>query len=279
MMENKTLVSVIIPTHNRANLIERAINSVLSQTYKNIELIVVNDGSTDQTEKIILEKYPSIRYFNQENQGVSAARNVGVKNSTGNYIAFLDSDDEWLPEKIKKQMEKILNSTERWVHGEERWIRRGVRVNPKKIHQKSGGDIFLAALNLCLISPSTVLMEKKLFDEFGGFDPEFIVCEDFDLWLRILTKNPIAFIEDEMIIKYGGHEDQLSARYKAMDYFRILTYQKLLENFSLGELRNLEILTVAQKKCEILINGFEKHGRLEESLKIKNLLSSVFGGN
>lgn len=260
MNKNYPLVSVIIPTYNRANVLARALKSVLRQTYDNLEIIVVDDGSTDETEQLILKKFPQINFIKTENKGVSAARNLGVEKSSGEYIAFLDSDDEWMPEKIQKQIEMLTLEGWRWVHGEERWIRNGVRVNQKKIHQKSGGDIFNRALHLCLISPSTVVLEKKLFWDFNGFDEKFIVCEDFDLWLRILSKHEIGFVQDEVIFKYGGHEDQLSAKFKAMDEFRIWTYEKILKTLQLSDERKDELLKVADKKCEILITGYQKHG-------------------
>ena len=275
MIKNNPLVTVIIPTYNRVNFISRAIDSVLNQTYSNIELIIVDDGSIDGTKDLIREKYPMAIYEYISNSGVSAARNVGIKKASGVYIAFLDSDDEWLEKKVQKQIELLNESNYRWCHGEERWIRKGARVNQKKIHQKSGGDIFNRSVHLCLVSPSTVVLEKKLLEEFNGFDESFTVCEDFDLWLRILEKYPIGFVKDEVIIKYGGHDDQLSAKFKAMDIFRIKTYQKLLEKKSLSVERKQEVLVIAQKKCEILITGYEKHGHHEKATEVKNILSGL----
>ena len=266
--KNSALVSVIVPTYNRAHTLKRAIDSVYKQTYKNIELIVVDDGSVDNTEKVINEKFEKIIYIKTTNKGVSAARNKGIEISRGKYICFLDSDDEWLSNKVEKQITLMENSSFRWVHGEERWIRNGVRVNPRKVHKKSGGDIFIRSLHLCLISPSTVLLEKDLLLEFNGFDENYLVCEDFDLWLRILLKFEIGFISDELIIKYGGHNDQLSARYKAMDDFRIKTFEKLLDDEDLSDERKRELVKVALKKCDILISGYQKHGHLEKASKM-----------
>ena len=133
--------SVIIPTYNRAHMLERAIKSVLAQTYKNFELIVVDDGSTDETKEL-LSKYKDIHYYKIDNSGVSFARNFGVSKSKGKYLCFLDSDDEWLNEKLKAQYQQIENTRCLIVYGEETWFRNGIRVNKKKIHQKSGGDIF-----------------------------------------------------------------------------------------------------------------------------------------
>lgn len=268
-MNNKPLVSVIIPTFNRCHVIPRAINSVLNQKYKNIELIVIDDGSSDQTEKLMREEFFANKYIKTDNNGVSAARNLGVNHANGKYIAFLDSDDEWMPKKVEKQVDFLESGEHRWVHGEERWIRNGVRVNQKKIHKKSGGDIFNRSLHLCLISPSTVMMEKNLFIESGGFDERFIVCEDFDLWLRLLINHEIGFISDELIYKYGGHEDQLSAKFKAMDEYRIMAYEKLVRTKQIGQDRVNELREVALKKCDILIAGYTKHGHFEKAKNIK----------
>ncbi len=268
-MNNSPLVSVIIPTFNRSYVIAKAINSVLNQQYKNIELIVIDDGSVDQTNELMRSDFSNIHYIKTDNNGVSAARNLGVTHANGKYIAFLDSDDEWMPKKVEKQVDFLESGNLRWVHGEERWIRNGVRVNQKKIHQKAGGDIFNRSLHLCLISPSTVMMEKKLFIESGGFDEGFIVCEDFDLWLRLLINHEIGFISDELICKYGGHEDQLSAKFKAMDEYRIMAYEKLVQMKQLGPTRLNELKKVALRKCDILIVGYTKHGHIEKADNIK----------
>lgn len=269
MPENNPLVSVIIPTYNRANVISRALSSVNNQSYEHIEIIVVDDGSTDNTEKLMEREFPLIHYFKTENKGVSAARNLGVSHASGKYIAFLDSDDEWMPKKIEKQVYYMENNKLLWVHGEERWIRNGIRVNQKKVHQKSGGDIFNRSLHLCLVSPSTVMIEKKLLVETGGFDERFTVCEDFDLWLRLLINHEVGFISDELIFKYGGHEDQLSAKFKAMDEYRIMTYEKLVLTKLLTEERLNELKEIALKKCDILIAGYTKHGHSAKADQIK----------
>jgi len=268
-MNNDPLVSVIVPTFNRAHLLGRALDSIKKQTFKSFEVLVVDDGSFDYTAKLVRESYPEFKLLKIKNSGVSAARNVGIHESRGKYIALLDSDDEWLPEKLEKQISLFKQSHFRWVHSNERWIRNGTRVNQKKIHKKSGGDIFLRSLHLCLVSPSAVILEKSLLLEVGCFDESFTVCEDFDLWLRILTYCPIGFLEDELILKYGGHEDQLSAKYKAMDEYRVRCYRKLLLEYNLSEVRREEVIKAAIKKCDILINGYKKHGHLESFKKIE----------
>lgn len=256
------LISVIIPTFNRASVLVRAIDSVLKQSYKNFELIVVDDGSTDET-KYLLSPYMDqgkLRYFKTENRGVSAARNFGVEKSQGEWLSFLDSDDEWLKEKLQKQLEFLkAHPTIRLVHGEELWVRNGKRVNQKKIHQKFGGFIYEKCLPLCLISPSAVMIERKLFDEMKGFDEEFIVCEDYDLWLKITSLYEVGFVSDPIIYKYGGHEDQLSHKYVAMDLWRIKAMLRILKTRALSEVQEKATREEIARKARILFLGYEKH--------------------
>ena len=182
------VVSVIIPVFNRSLVITRAINSVLHQSFKNFELIVVDDGSTDETE-IILSSFinsGAIHYFKQNNLGVSAARNLGASKAQGEWLAFLDSDDEWLVDKLQTQLDFFkINKTLQIAYGEELWIRNGVKVNKKIIHQKYGGWIFDKCIQQCFIAPSSVILKASLFLEMGGFDESFQVCEDYDLCLKI----------------------------------------------------------------------------------------------
>lgn len=269
---NKPFFSVIIPTYNRAHVIKRAVKSVLAQSYKNFELIIVDDGSVDETS-IALEEYGDINIIRTSNQGVSTARNLGVQNSCGEWLAFLDSDDEWLEDKLKKQYDFIqTNSQYPLVHGDEIWIRNGKRVNPKNKHQKGGGDQFERSLELCLISPSCVALKRSLFDEMGGFREDFEVCEDFDLWLKVTSKNQIGYIDDFLIKKYGGHEDQLSQKYFGMDEWRV---KSILELKGLKEEQQKLANKVAVEKLMILSQGFKKHGKLSKASEFQSLLNGL----
>ena len=222
-MSFNPLISVVIPTFNRRTFLERAIESVEKQVYKNFEIIVVDDGSTDETSSFLkLSQHKSIHLT--QNSGVSYARNKGVESAQGDYICFLDSDDYWLPHKLQLQTELINKDKLRWGHGEEIWVRNGVRVNQKLKHKKGGGDQFIPSLSLCLISPSTVMIEKELFLEHGGFGEKFTVCEDYDLWLRLLIDNPVSFVDTPVIEKHAGHADQLSYKYFAMDKYLSLIH-------------------------------------------------------
>lgn len=257
--------SVIIPTYNRAHTLERALKSVLRQRFTDYDIWVVDDGSTDQTAQVLKLYADKINVFQTENKGVSAARNLGIQNSTGKWLAFLDSDDEWLEEKLQKQYEFIQHNPETpLVHGEEIWIRNGVRVNPKNKHKKFGGKIFSKCLPLCLISPSAAVLKRELFTEVGYFREDFPVCEDYDLWLKITSIYEVGFVEDVVLYKYGGHQDQLSQKFHAMDSYRVKSMAWILSNRTLSK-RDEELLrSELSAKLEILALGYQKHGRADE---------------
>ena len=261
------LFSVIIPVYNREDFIARAIESVLAQSCKDFELIVVDDGSTDNTPKII-QQYP-LHYIRQPNRGVSAARNRGIKAAQGKIIALLDSDDEWREDHLSTHKEFFTKYPEYMIHQtDEIWIRNGKFLNKKKIHQKKEGYIFYDSLHLCLISPSAVAIKRELFSEVGLFREDFVVCEDYELWLRITRKYPVGFTPKATVIKYGGHEDQLSQRFYAMDRWRVKAMLPFCDDERVRE--------VALKKCEILLKGAKKHNNkeiLEEFTPVFNKLA------
>jgi len=266
-------VSVIIPTFNRADRVIRAISSVLEQTFIDFEIIVVDDGSTDKTEKAVARFNDRIKYIaHPANLGVSAARNTGIKNSRTPFIAFLDSDDHWLPEKLEVQMLFFETNTNALAcQTEEIWIRNGRRVNPRKKHLKPSGDIFTPSLKLCLVSPSAVMLRRSVLDEVGLFDESLPACEDYDLWLRIACRHPVYLIDESLIIKEGGHADQLSARYKGMDRFRIESLEKLIRSGMLNERQVKATMEVLKMKCRIYGNGCIKRGKKEEGKRYLQL--------
>ena len=262
--KNQPDISVIIPTYNRAHILPRALDSVLAQTQLPIEIIVVNDGSTDGT-KSVLSNYSGLKIIDQQHSGVSAARNIGLEHTNGEWIAFLDSDDEWLPEKLEQQWAAICNDDKLICHTEEIWIRNGQRVNPMKKHQKFGGMIYERCLPLCVISPSSVMIHKSIFEVVGVFDETLEVCEDYDLWLRICAKYPTLFIDEPLIVKYGGHEDQLSRKYWGMDRFRVQALEKMLDSEELNEDQRRATIEMLIQKCKIIINGMQKRGKDDEA--------------
>ena len=254
-------VSVIIPTFNRCEFVNLAIRSVLEQTIDVGEIIVVDDGSTDGTESTVRKQFPRVELISQTNRGVSHARNAGIQHASGAWIAFLDSDDRWLPKKIEKQMIAIEHNPEyRICHTDEIWIRRGRRVNPMRKHRKSGGDVFERCLPLCVISPSSVLIERRVFDRCGVFDTVLPVCEDYDMWLRICAVYPVLYVDETLIIKMGGHADQLSRRYWGMDRFRINALERILETVDLEPPKRNAVLRTLIQKIEIYSSGAKKRG-------------------
>ena len=254
-------ISVIIPTHNRAQLLQRALNSVLAQSIAPLEIIVIDDGSTDETERMMKASFPQVLYRRQPNMGVSRARNVGVETARGQWLAFLDSDDEWLPRKLEQQCQALARSAQyRICHTDEIWIRRGRRVNPMKKHAKRGGRIFLHCLPRCVISPSSVVIHRSLFEQLGVFDETLPACEDYDLWLRICAVHPVLYVPEVLLVKYGGHEDQLSRRHWGMDRFRIYALEKILSTQSLSPSYRIAALRMLLEKLEIVFNGASKRG-------------------
>lgn len=271
------LVSVIIPTFDRAWALKTAIDSVLAQTYTPIEIIVINDGSTDNTLDILAGYGNKIQVLDQDNRGVSAARNLGIKHSRGQYIALLDSDDAWEPDKISCQISFFDQHPEALIcQTEEIWIRNGRRVNPKVKHKKPSGMIFEPSLHLCLVSPSAVMIHKKLFELKGGFDENYPVCEDYDLWLRISSDYPIFLIDKPCTIKNGGHEDQLSAHH-SQDKYRIASIVNLIGSKSLSREQEQMAARVLEEKCRIYGNGCLKRGRAEEGQYYLGLYESIRG--
>ncbi|MGV6818185.1 MAG: glycosyltransferase family 2 protein [Thiotrichales bacterium] len=260
------LVSVVIPTHNRAHLLARALDSVLAQTLPALEIIVVDDGSTDDTQVLVAERYPQCIYLKQPQVGVSAARNAGIQAASGDWIAFLDSDDAWLPGKLEAQRDCLAeNPGVRLCHCEEIWIRQGRRVNPMRKHAKTGGWIYQRCLPLCVISPSAALLHRSLLEDVGAFDESLPACEDYDLWLRICAQEPVAFVDQPQIEKYGGHDDQLSQRYWGMDRFRIQALEKMLQKRVLTESDRSATLQTLIDKCGIFAQGAAKRNKLNEA--------------
>lgn len=265
--------SLIIPTYNREKFVVRSLQSALEQSIKLDEIIIVDDGSTDNT-RTALEAYidrDKVRYYYQENKGVSSARNLGIEKSQGDWIHFLDSDDLWLPNKLKLQKKYIQKHIDiKWLHGNEVWYRDGKILNQKKKHKKEAGDIFIRSLELCLISPSTVCIHRSLFEELGTFNEDFVVCEDYDLWLRFLLKYPVGFVNTAMIHKQGGHADQLSQRYKSMDYYRVRS-MNALDGSAMKPLQQEAVNKRIIEKCQILLNGYQKHNNLKNYKEIYSI--------
>ncbi len=271
MKKANPLISVIIPTYNRGWIIKEAVESVLTQDYKHFELIVVDDGSTDRTFDILDTYSKDIHFIRQENRGVSAARNAGITEASGYFIAFLDSDDIWLPQKLSRQVDFFHSNPDAMIcQTEEIWLRNHVRVNPKKRHKKPSGMIFAPSLSLCLVSPSAVMIKRSLFDDVGGFDETLPACEDYDLWLRISCRYPVYLIDTPLIVKRGGHDDQLSAS-PGLDKYRIQAIRKVIESDLLSVSQFHAAVKTLKEKCRIYAIGCRKRGRTDDAIYYEEL--------
>ncbi len=272
------LVSVIIPTFNREAYLPVAVQSVVTQTFKNWELIIVDDNSTDDTFFSISDflKDSRISYYMLEKNygsfGVSVARNYGIKRAIGKYIAFLDSDDYWLPSKLEKQMQFMTSRGYEICQTDELWIRKGKRVNPRKIHKKISDDIFKKSLELCIVSPSAVVVKKEVFEDIGIFDESMRACEDYDLWLRASLKYKFGLLEEKLVVKRGGHDNQLS-KLPALDKYRIYSLLKLLKNNKLTAVEKKHLLKVLKRKITIYLNGCIKRNKIAEVEYYEKLLN------
>ena len=267
------LVSVIIPTYNRWPMVNDAVASVLAQSLRNFELVVVDDGSTDETKSELARHGSRVRVISQPRAGVAAARNHGVAVARGRYLAFLDSDDLWLPKKLEIQTAFIEQHGDVEIcQTEEVWLRNGIRANPKAKHRKPSGDIFRRSLDLCLVSPSAVMMSKELFEKVGAFDESLPVCEDYDLWLRIAVDHSVPLIPLALIIKRGGHADQLSHSVWGMDRYRVAALQRLLRSGLRGDKREWT-LNALKQKVSVLLQGARKRGKESDVMAYEAILA------
>ncbi len=229
--DQRQSVSVVIPSYNRANVLKRTLDSVLQQTRPADHIIVVDDGSTDETATLLKPFSGQIDYQPLPvRSGVSLARQHGIACSTTDWICFLDSDDVWQPDKLRHQLIYLQQHPfYALCQSNETWIRHGQPLAQKKYHHKHEGWQFTPSLERCMISPSSVIMHRTLCQAYP-FDPFFPVCEDYELWLRITRRFPVGLCATADLIKYGGHPDQLSHRYPVMDHFRLLALLKQLED-------------------------------------------------
>jgi len=268
------MITVIIPTYNRYDMLVEAVESVLAQTYSHFEIIVVDDGSTDQTPDLFHSAYPRITYIYQVNQGPASARNRGVRSALGDWVAFLDSDDLWKPDKLEHQ----VNALEHHPHyaiaytGEE-WIRNGKPVVQRNYQAKYSGWIYPHCLERCIVGLSTVMMHRSIWESVGGMDESLPAAEDYDLWLRLAWLHPFLLIDMPLVIKRDGHPGQLSHQW-GLDCYRVKSLEKMMsEPLLISPLKNITRYELC-RKCEVLIKGFQKHYKNEEAEYYKQLKES-----
>lgn len=268
------LVSVIIPTFDRGQTLGRAVASVLDQSYRHLELIVVDDGSTDDTQRVLAEfaHDSRLQVIYQANSGVSSARNAGIAASQGRMLALLDSDDHWLPHKLDRQICFFMEGDWAIVQTDEAWIRHGKRVNPKRKHEKPCGWIFEPSLEMCCVSPSCVLFSREFWNLCGPFDEELPACEDYDLWLRGSSRFSVGFLSQKLVVKTGGHADQLSRKTVGLDLYRVQALHKLLCSWQLDAASYASAERAMVRKANLYIQGCRKRNKEAE---VEQLLSRL----
>jgi len=257
--------------------VERAIVSVWQQTWTDWELLVVDDGSWDATPQVVeslAAQEPRMRVLRTAPRGVSHARNLGVKASTGKYLAFLDSDDLWLPGKLAAQMQFIKESGMEACQTEEIWIRHGRRVNPCRKHRKPAGWFLERAVDLCLISPSCVLMSRRLWEDVGPFDEDLPACEDYALWLRLLCQAPVGLLPQPLVVKYGGHPDQLSRLFVGHDLFRLHGLRRALARTQDSETQRILAAGII-RRGRMYQQGCLKHGLGDEATRVAEWITQA----
>lgn len=261
------MISVIIPVYNRPLMLSRAIASVLSQTGLAVELIVIDDGSDMRMEELQAQvRDAGGQFVTQTRQGVAAARNKGLALASGEWICLLDSDDYWLPNKLAQQCAYheghphfLLSQTA------EVWYRHGKQVNKQIIHTQPCGPAFTVALRRCLISSSSVMLHRSVLESCGNYDEHLPVCEDYDLWLRVLSCYEVGLVPEKLVVKHGGHADQLSKSEPAMDRFRLYSLLKILElNQLTAEQHSLVLAEIAFKARVLMQGAFKRENNLAE---------------
>jgi glycosyltransferase involved in cell wall biosynthesis len=274
------LVSVIIPTRDRADLVMRAVASVLAQTHGALDLVVVDDGSVDDTRaRLAGLADPRLRVLaHGAPRGVSAARNTGLAAARGDYFALLDSDDEWLPPKVERLLAFARKHGYGICQNQEIWLRGGRRVNPGKAQEKIDGFFFEQALVRCLVSPSSVLFTREFSETVGGFDESLPACEDYDLWLRALVRHPVGLLHEWLTVRHGGRADQLSAAFVGLDLFRIRSMLGLLGRGDLSDWHRDCIKKELRRKTDVYARGCLKNDRPEEARRVLDLVAGALAG-
>ncbi len=278
------LFSVIIPFYQREDLLLEALQSALNQSCKEYEIILINDGTPHISDKLqrCIADYPVIRYVEQPHSGFpGAVRNRGVAHATGEWLAFLDSDDLWVPHKLERCKAYIngagstamsagtdstalhlhnLPKVYPLIHSREEWIRNGERVSQRKQKHAREGDIFFDALKKCIIGPSTTVMRRDIFLELGGFREDIEIAEDYELWLRYCDRYKVSYIEEPLVIKRAGPWEQLSTKYQEIEIFRIHALKELVDREIFTKDHQQEASQELARKCHIYGMGAEKRG-------------------
>jgi len=282
MPHSNRQISAIIPVFERPDLTERAIESVLSQRVPrgfDLELLIVDDGSSRETRDRLIHAVRQDargRLITIPHCGMpGAVRNRGVEAAHGAILAFLDSDDTWEPEKLEHQVSLHGDrGSVRISHTRERWIRNGREVSQASQKHRRSGDLFADSLRKCIIGPSTVMIDRALFEAAGGFREDLEIAEDYELWLRVTVTERVGYVDRPLTRKFAGHGDQLSERYEGIEQFRIAALQPLVESGAFlsaraADIRGTEAQLLAEetlaRKCRVYAAGARKRGRNDEA--------------
>jgi len=268
-MSEKVSVSVIIPVYNRAEAVGEAVKSVLDQTYRDWELIIADDGSSDGTLESLfnLKRDKRINIISLEHNGHPGfVRNRAAEFARGKWIAFLDSDDLWRREKLEKQMAYLReNQNCLFLHSGEEWVRSGNVVSQLHRKHKREGSLFEVSLGKCEIGPSTVIIDRELFNSLGGFREDLEICEDYEFWLRVTCRHFVGYIDEELVVKRAGAGDQLSFKYGFIENFKIEALKSLVDNDFFPPDKKVVARSELAKKCRIYGKGCRKRGREKEA--------------
>ena len=291
--------TAVITTCRREHLLRRALLSVVSQTLPASQILITDDGGNTKRIGSLTKRFwqenrpqtarlPAPTVLTNDGYGISAARNTAIRLADFEWIAFLDDDDEWLPDKNLSQARALTMPTEhgaikntrqstgkrtyRLCHTNEIWLRNGSPLNQLAKHRKSGGQIYERCLSMCRVSPSSVFLHRTLFEDYGLFDEKLPVCEDYDMWLRICAYEEALYLPTPLVIKHGGHANQLSRKYWGIDRFRIRALAKMMQDRNLPADKRNATRQMLIEKFSILANGARKRGKLRAYKFYKNRL-------
>jgi glycosyltransferase involved in cell wall biosynthesis len=217
-MSDKPLISIIIPSYNSARFVLHAVQSALEQTYSPVEVIVVDDGSTDDTRERLVTREDRIRYVYQSNGGPSKARNRGINEAQGDLIAFLDADDQWLPDKLQKQWKSLqANPDTCLVHTDlyRLYEPSGAIVHKYRDRKRFSGYCYNEFFWGNALLTSSVLVTRRCLEEIGKFDEEIGYAEDLDLWIRIARYFPLSYVVEPLVL-YREHPTNASRNQRMM---------------------------------------------------------------
>jgi glycosyltransferase involved in cell wall biosynthesis len=242
-------------------MLAEAVRSVLAQSYDPLELLIVDDGSTEDLHLEMFAADERVKALRTVPRGAAAARNLGIRAAAGTYVAFLDSDDLWEPGKLALQIRALEDECSAGLcYTDEIWLKHGKWLNQKKRHRKWSGWIFPFCLPLCIVSFSSAVIRYSALDAVGLLNEQLPVCEDYEYWIRLTLLYPVIYLEKKLVVKRGGHPDQLSTRYWGMDRFRIQALMGILGREQLTMVQKELVAREIERKCRIVAQGARNHG-------------------